>query len=69
MSKNLSWAANRRLIEERHKVTENYEQELRDQIADEILAEGPWCNNHSNPGKPNDCPCYIFAASIARGQK
>ena len=45
----------------------------REQIAREIEAEGPWCDNphHREEGRKsaNDCPCYIFAAAIARGEK
>jgi hypothetical protein len=45
----------------------------REQIAREIEAEGPWCSNphHREKGNKsaNDCPCYIFAAAIARGEK
>ena len=48
------------------------ELELREQIAREILAEGPWCDNphHREEGRKsaNDCPCYIFAVAIARGE-
>lgn len=39
--------------------------------SEEILNEGPWCNNphHRTPDSPgggaNDCPCYLFAARIA----
>jgi len=42
----------------------------RKRIGDEIAAEGPWCNNphHRDTGGPNDCPCYVFAISIARGE-
>ena len=45
---------------------------VREQIARKIEAEGPWCDNphHREKGRKsaNDCPCYIFAAAIARGK-
>ena len=50
----------------------DHDKKLREQIAREIEAEGPWCDNphHREEGRKsaNDCPCYIFAAAIARGE-
>ena len=45
-----------------------------EQIAREIEGEGPWCDNpyHRKPNERlsgNNCPCYLFAIQIARGQK
>jgi len=46
---------------------------LREQIAQEIEGEGPWCDNpyHRTDDwrSVNGCPCYKFAAAIARGKK
>lgn len=35
-------------------------------VREDILSEGPWCNNpyHRNEGGPNDCPCYVFSVAL-----
>ena len=47
-----------------------FEVRLRAQIAADIAAEGPWCDNPHHRTDDwrsvNDCPCYVFAAALAR---
>lgn len=51
---------------------ERFESDLREQLAKEIISEGPWCNNYDHRGEGmgvNDCPCYVNSASLVRGTK
>jgi len=64
MSEEFTWPDGENIDQVYYEYLEKY---IRAKIAEEIEAEGPWCSNHNNPGQPNDCPCYVFAAKIARG--